>query len=482
MTEVLRTTLEENLRDDRGDASRYLARAGPARDLRRRAFLRRLPRRPRLRASRRCARPCAAAPRSVVLCDTNGGSLPWDDRSGRAPRCVAALAAPASASTPTTTPAAASPTALAAVRAGAPHVQGTINGYGERCGNANLSRDHPEPGAQARLALPAARRARASSASSRASSPRSPTSRPTRTWPTSASSAFAHKGGVHVAAMRRHADSYQHVDPALVGNAMRVVVSELSGRGNVLAQGRGARRRRSARAPSCEALEEIKEAEARGCPYESAEASVALLLAAQGARTTQPLFERDRLPGAGRPAPRQRDVRRGDGQGPGRHAARSTPPPRATARSAPSTRALRKALSPVYPALDEHPPRRLQGPYPGRQRRHRGHHARADRQPRRARHAGAPSAPRRTSSRPRSTRWSTHRVRPDPELGPSYRPGRHRALERARQRSPAAAAQDSTRRRGLSRALHTSSSSRHTPSPRTCVESRGEDGEREARQ
>src|SRR5215475_10463369 len=80
--------------------------------------------------------------------------------------------------------------------------------------------------------------------------------------------AFAHKGGVHVAAMRRSASSYQHIDPALVGNASRVVVSELSGRGNVLAKaeeyGVGIAAGAEARV-----LDAIKAAEARGFSYEA---------------------------------------------------------------------------------------------------------------------------------------------------------------------------------------------------------------------
>src|SRR4029078_6853046 len=90
-------------------------------------------------------------------------------------------------------------------------------------------------------------------------------------------SAFAHKGGIHVAAMRRHADSYQHISPESVGNVMRVVVSELSGRGSVLSKAEElvVQIREGA---DVEALSEIKAAEARGLSFESAEASVALLL------------------------------------------------------------------------------------------------------------------------------------------------------------------------------------------------------------
>jgi 2-isopropylmalate synthase len=91
-------------------------------------------------------------------------------------------------------------------------------------------------------------------------------------------SAFAHKGGIHVAAMRRSQASYQHIDPALVGNRMRVVVSELSGRGNLLAKaeehGVGVR----AGLDVSRVLEDVKALEARGFSFEAAEASVAMML------------------------------------------------------------------------------------------------------------------------------------------------------------------------------------------------------------
>ena len=93
-------------------------------------------------------------------------------------------------------------------------------------------------------------------------------------------SAFAHKGGVHVAAMRRNAQSYQHVQPDLVGNKMRVVVSDLSGRGNLLskAEEHGVEVEGDEVMP---VLNDIKELEARGFAFEAAEASVAMMLKRQ---------------------------------------------------------------------------------------------------------------------------------------------------------------------------------------------------------
>ena len=99
-----------------------------------------------------CLRAAAeAGAETVVCCDTNGGTLPDGIAEAMADggRDAGPEAASRSASTATTTPAAASPTRSPAVRAGATHVQGTINGYGERCGNANLVDDHPQPAAEA---------------------------------------------------------------------------------------------------------------------------------------------------------------------------------------------------------------------------------------------------------------------------------------------------------------------------------------------
>src|SRR5207247_10252239 len=91
-------------------------------------------------------------------------------------------------------------------------------------------------------------------------------------------SAFAHKGGIHVAAMRRNQHSYQHIDPALVGNEMRVVVSELSGRGNLLSKAEEFGVEVGGGDEVAGVLNEIKTLEAQGFSFEAAEASVAIML------------------------------------------------------------------------------------------------------------------------------------------------------------------------------------------------------------
>jgi 2-isopropylmalate synthase len=210
----------------------------------------------------------------VVLCDTNGGTLPWvvEERT-RAVRATLGVTIGIHAHDDVGCGVAST---LAAVVGGAAHVQGTINGYGERCGNANLCsviatlelkmrRRCLPPGALRHLTTLSRQIAEIANL---AADPHAPYV---------GRSAFAHKGGVHVAAIRRLPRAYEHIDPALVGNETRVVVSELSGRGNVLAK---AEEHDVALDAGAEAtvLEDLKAREARGFAFEAAEGSVALLL------------------------------------------------------------------------------------------------------------------------------------------------------------------------------------------------------------
>jgi 2-isopropylmalate synthase len=220
----------------------------------------------------------------LVLCDTNGGELPdvvaervrelrgrLDTTLGIHPHNDAGLAVA---------------NALAAVRAGCVQVQGTINGYGERCGNLDLvplvatlqlklgvrvldeeslrglagvshyvaavANQHPDPHA-----------------------------------PYVGRSAFAHKGGIHVAAVAKLPESYQHVDPAAVGNSARVVVSEVAGRRNVSLR---ARELGLAAGGEADVLRRIKELEHRGFQFEAAEGSFEMLVR-RAAPDYRPPFE-----------------------------------------------------------------------------------------------------------------------------------------------------------------------------------------------
>lgn len=217
----------------------------------------------------------AASADTVVLCDTNGGTLPWQvEDVVRAVRQSVATPLGIHAHNDSGCAVANS---LAAVRAGASHVQGTINGYGERCGNANLC--SVIPGLVLKLGigvLPEGRLSELPEVSHMVAELANLA--PDDHAPYVGRSAFAHKGGVHVAAMRRTPESYQHVDPAVVGNECRIVVSELSGRANLLARADEFGLEGSDPAIATGALAAIKEAEARGAAFEAADASVALIL------------------------------------------------------------------------------------------------------------------------------------------------------------------------------------------------------------
>ena len=151
----------------------------------------------------------------VVLCDTNGGTMPWEVE-----RIVKAvfdeLEFPIGIHTHNDSECGVD-NSLAAVRAGAIHVQGTINGYGERCGNANLCAIIPDLEIKMNLdCLPEGGLAELSEVSRFVSDVANLPQDEHMAYV--GASAFAHKGGIHVAAMRRHADSYQHIDPTQVEN------------------------------------------------------------------------------------------------------------------------------------------------------------------------------------------------------------------------------------------------------------------------
>jgi len=216
---------------------------------------------------------------TVVLCDTNGGTLPWE--LGEIVRAVKTdLRHPLGIHTHNDGECAVS-NSLAAIREGAIQVQGTINGYGERCGNANLCSIMADLELKLNLrCLPEGHLAKLYDVSHFVAEVANLA--PDEHLAYVGKSAFAHKGGIHVAAMRRNAQSYQHVDPARVGNEMRVVVSELSGRGNLLSKAEELGLDVED-AGVVDVLNEIKNLEAKGFSFEAAEASVAMLMKRQSA-------------------------------------------------------------------------------------------------------------------------------------------------------------------------------------------------------
>jgi 2-isopropylmalate synthase len=166
---------------------------------------------------------------------------------------------------------------IAAVRAGASHVQGTINGYGERCGNANMCVVIPNLELKLGVrALPAGALVHLHEVARFVAEVAN--FAPNEHMAYVGNSAFAHKAGVHVSAMQRHPDAYQHIDPAKVGNEMRVVVSELSGRANVVSKALELGLTGLDAATGAKVVEVIKAKEHEGFSFEAAEASVGLLV------------------------------------------------------------------------------------------------------------------------------------------------------------------------------------------------------------
>ena len=214
---------------------------------------------------------------TVVLCDTNGGTMPWElERIIRDLKPV--LDHPFGIHTHNDSECAVV-NSLVGVREGAIQVQGTINGVGERCGNANLCSIIADLELKmGHDCLPDSNISRLTDLSHFVMEVANVT--PDEHLPFVGKSAFAHKGGVHVAAMRRSAQSYQHVEPEAIGNKMRVVVSDLSGRGNLLSKAEENFLELDAE-EVLPVLNDIKELEARGFAFEAAEASVAMMLKRQ---------------------------------------------------------------------------------------------------------------------------------------------------------------------------------------------------------
>jgi 2-isopropylmalate synthase len=230
----------------------------------------------------RAARQAGA--RTLVLCDTNGGTL-----TGRLLEVLAATRAAleGDAGAPAVTwgihthndAELAVANSIAAVQAGVRHVQATINGYGERCGNANMVSILANLALKTELPLlPAGGGVLAGLTELSRAVAEIANLAPNDWQPYVGRSAFAHKGGVHGAAVAKVERSYQHVDPGLVGNEGRLVVSELGGRANtaIRAEQLGLRLDGAVDPRALSAL--IKRLEHEGLSFEGAEASFELLI------------------------------------------------------------------------------------------------------------------------------------------------------------------------------------------------------------
>jgi 2-isopropylmalate synthase len=218
-----------------------------------------------------------AGARWVVLCDTNGGTLPHEIE-----RIVGAVAAKIPGShlgihchNDTENAVANS---LAAVRAGVRQVQGTLNGLGERCGNANLVSLIPSLMLKTDFKVGLSDKDLAQLTHVSRLLDERLNRAPNRHAAYVGDSAFAHKGGLHVSAVEKDPRTYEHIEPKLVGNRRHIVVSDQSGRANILARFREIGFEVDASDPKVAALvETVKQREFDGYAYDGAEASFELL-------------------------------------------------------------------------------------------------------------------------------------------------------------------------------------------------------------
>ena len=286
VTEVLRTTLEENLRMIR-ETVRYLVAHGKEVVYDAEHFFDGYRANPEYALSTLKAAILGGAG-SIVLCDTNGGSLPWQvgeavdevmaqvlgRTAGGDGGKLAYIDLGIHAHNDSETGVA---NTLEAVRHGCTQVQGTVNGYGERCGNANLVSIIPDLQLKMGLECTSDENLRQLLELSRYVSELA-NQNPDSHQPFVGQSAFAHKGGTHVNAVVKYVMSYQHIDPSLVGNETRVLVSELAGKDNIAVKRREFGLEGLSREQERAVLQRIKDLENVGFAFESAEASIDLML------------------------------------------------------------------------------------------------------------------------------------------------------------------------------------------------------------
>jgi 2-isopropylmalate synthase len=211
----------------------------------------------------------------LVLCDTNGGCLPNEVYEitkavcGELSPIVVGIHAHNDSGCATGN-------SLAAVRAGARHVQGTINGLGERCGNANLCTVIPDLAFKMGFEVLSPEKIKTLTEVSRFICEIGNLT-PVMNMPYVGESAFAHKAGLHVDALRKNRRTYEHIDPRLLGNEPRFLISELSGKSNVLAElekAQIAEDKKLAR----KILDRVQQLENEGYQFEAADASFDLLV------------------------------------------------------------------------------------------------------------------------------------------------------------------------------------------------------------
>jgi 2-isopropylmalate synthase len=212
----------------------------------------------------------------VVLCDTNGGCLPAEVARITA-HAVGKLNARVGIHTHNDCGLGVA-NAIAGIEAGATQVQGTINGYGERTGNCNLISVIPLLHFKLKkIGVPAKSLPKLKDLSEFVDEIANVRHDPRQPWV--GQTAFAHKGGMHVHAIDRVARSYEHINPDAVGNHRRVLVSDMSGRTNVLMKAQELGFKLTAETPELKTItNRVKELEGQGYEYEAAEGSLALLI------------------------------------------------------------------------------------------------------------------------------------------------------------------------------------------------------------
>jgi len=212
----------------------------------------------------------------VVLCDTNGGCLPQEIAAitkvalGKL-NCKIGIHTHDDIGLGVAN-------ALAALEAGAVHVQGTINGYGERTGNCNLTSVIPCVALKLKkTCVPAKSLAKLKELSAFVDEVANLRHNPRLPWV--GSSAFAHKGGAHVNAVQKLASSYEHINPELVGNERNILISDLAGRSNIVIKAQELGFKLTNETPELKPiLNRVKELENQGYEYEAAEGSLALII------------------------------------------------------------------------------------------------------------------------------------------------------------------------------------------------------------
>lgn len=227
-----------------------------------------------------CEAAAEAGASCLVMCDTNGGSMPWEvekiskELVGQfQPLCTIGVHCHNDCGM-------AVANSVCASNAGVGLIQGTINGIGERTGNADLCSIIPSLALHVDSEMSCKKNLGDLTKLSRFVDEILNRS-PQNSSPFVGASAFAHKGGLHVAAMERNPLSYQHIEPELVGNEMRVLISELSGRQNIMGKmseyfGEMEEDQKSERAIAI--LNRVKSLENQGYTFEGAEASVHLMI------------------------------------------------------------------------------------------------------------------------------------------------------------------------------------------------------------